>query len=499
MRNQQIQAAGGERSQALVGAGVVLAFGLAVSVAQAQLMPVIGPQVRIDPGGGTEAANETTASVSEANPLEIIAGWNDWRLSQGTEIINSGFSLSLDGGQTWTDFLIRPPVAYQSTVEGDPMTAFDPRTGTIWAGAISWGNTHCLYVARKNPGDTEFQPSVAARLGYLDKCWMAAGPRPGLPDTTRLYVAYNEGVIWSDDMGDSWTYPHSLGGGIGYLPRVGPNGEVYVAYWDFGSGMLLKRSLNGGESFTTHTVATRMDVWGTQDGSRFPGDFRVPSMLYLDVDQNTGTLYACYFDTTNIVGGNRNVDLYFTKSTDQGTTWTEPVIANGDADPPGDQFWCWIECDKDGRLHMVYFDSRHTVQNDNVEHGMFDAYYSYSVNGGETWHEFRLTPDSWDSYDDGLNRYNQFIGDYLGLSVADNRAYPVYLDTSAGDPDIFVNIVDVPVWGDTDGDDVVNTTDLLNVLADWGMCQVPGGCPTDINGDGVINTTDLLIVLAEWG
>ena len=180
MRNQQIQAAGGERSRALVGAGVVLAFALAVSVAQAQLMPVIGPQVRIDPGGGTEAANETTASVSEANPLEIIAGWNDWRLSQGTEIINSGFSLSLDGGQTWSDFLIRPPAQYQSTVEGDPMTAFDPRTGTIWAGAISWDYpSNCLYVARKDPGDTEFQPAVAARLGGLDKCWMAAGPRLG--------------------------------------------------------------------------------------------------------------------------------------------------------------------------------------------------------------------------------------------------------------------------------------------------------------------------------
>jgi hypothetical protein len=497
MRQQHFQPSCGLRLGAWIPAAI-LALTLGVSAGQAQLMPTIGPQVRIDPGGGVKAANETTASVSEANPLEIIAGWNDWRQSPGYEIINSGFSLSLDGGQTWSDFLIRPPVQYQSTVEGDPMTAFDPRTGTIWAGAISWDNPNCLYVARKDPGAPEFHPSVAARLGGLDKCWMAAGPRPGMPDTTRLYVAFNEGVIWSDDMGDSFTSPVSLGSGIGYLPRVGPNGQLYIAYWNFSSGMMLKRSLDGGDTFTTHTIATRMDVWGTQDGSRFPGDFRVPSLVYLDVNKTNGTLYACYFDTTEIVEGNRNVDLYFTTSTDQGTTWSEPVIANGDADPPGDQFWCWIECDKDGRLHMVYFDSRHTAQDDNVEHGMFDAYYSYSVNGGETWHEFRLTPNSWDSYNDGLTRYNQFIGDYLGLSVADNRAYPVYLDTSAGDPDIFVNIVEVPVWGDTNGDDVVDTEDLLDLLADWGACGEPDGCDTDINGDGMIDVVDLLILLGEW-
>jgi hypothetical protein len=479
--------------------GVGLVIALATSTAWPQLLPVVGPPVRIDPGGGTAAANETTAAVSEANPQEIIAGWNDWRESDETENVRGGFSLSQDVGQTWTDFLIRPPEQYQSWAEGDPMTAFDPRTGTLWAGAISWGEPdHCLFVARKDPGASEFHPSVAACLGFLDKCWMAAGPKPGMPDTTRLYVAFSEGVIWSDDMGDSFTSPHSLGAGIGFLPRVGPGGELYVAYWDYATGMMLKRSLDGGASFTTHTVATRMDVWGTQDGSRFPGEFRVPPLLYFDVSRTNGTLHACYFDTTNIVNGNRNVDLYFTRSTDQGTTWTEPVIANGDADPPGDQFWCWIECDRDGRLHMVYFDSRHTEQDDNVEHGMFDAYYSYSVNEGETWHEFRLTPDSWDSFYDGIDRPFQFIGDYLGLAVADNRAYPVYLDTSAGDPDIFVNVVEVPVWGDTNGDDLVNTADLLHLLGEWGACQEPDGCDTDINGDGVIDTVDLLILLGQW-
>ena len=308
------------------------------------------------------------------------------------------------------------------------MTACDPRTGTLWVGALAWGSPCSIFVARKDPGASEFNPAVTARVSaWVDKCWMAAGPRPGEPDSTRLYVTYDEGIIWSDDMGETWTDPNPLGTGLGFLPRMGPGGAVYVAYWDLGYGVMLKRSFDGGETFTTHQIATRMDTWATGDGSRFPGTFRVPPLAYLDVDANTGYLYAAYFDTTDIVGGQANVDLYFTKSTDQGASWAAPVIANGDADPPGDQFFCWLEVDEDSRLHMVYFDSRHTEQTDGAAHGMLDAYYAYSVNDGGSWMEFRLTPQSWDSMDDAVSGGGQFVGDYLGMGAAGRRAYPVYI------------------------------------------------------------------------
>lgn len=422
---------------AVAGFGLLLTAGGALAQS-----PQVGPPVRIDTGSGTEAANETTASASDARPGVVIAGWNDWRNSTSFEVINAGFSVTFDNGKTWTDFLIRPPGPQQSGVEGDPMSAFDPRTGTLWAGAISFSSNGSLYVARLDPGETEFNPSVNADLGGgIDKCWMAAGIRPGQPDSTRLYIAYNFGIIWSDNMGDSFTNPTSLGQGIGFLPRVGPNGEVYVSYWNFGSGLLLKRSLNGGASFSTHTIATRMDTWGTQDGSRFPGTFRVPPFATFDVDENTGHLHATYFDTTNIVNGQRNVDLYYTRSTDQGTTWTTPVVINTDNNPPGDQLFAWIECDYAGRLHIVTFDSRHTVQNDGIANGMFDAYYTYSTDGGDSWDEIRLTEQSWNSNNDGLNRSQQFMGDYLGIATSGDHVFPVYLDTSAGDPDTFTRVI----------------------------------------------------------
>jgi hypothetical protein len=51
--------------------------------------------------------------------------------------------------------------------------------------------------------------------------------------------------------------------------------------------------------------------------------------------------------------------------------------------------------------------------------------------------------------------------------------------------------------GDVNGDNLVNTEDLLLLLADWGCTGA--SCPGDLDGDGVTNTADLLMLLADWG
>jgi hypothetical protein len=51
--------------------------------------------------------------------------------------------------------------------------------------------------------------------------------------------------------------------------------------------------------------------------------------------------------------------------------------------------------------------------------------------------------------------------------------------------------------GDVDGDDTVNTADLLDLLAMWGVCGA--GCAADFDHTGNVGTGDLLILLANWG
>jgi Flp pilus assembly protein TadD len=467
-------------------------------------LPVIGPQVRMDVGGGAYAANETSMASINANPLEVVGSWNDWRASGGSEVIRMGVAVSVDGGNTWADFLVRPPASNQSGVEGDPMTCYDNRTGTLWVGAISFASNGGLYVARKNAGLPTFAPSVMARADAgADKGWMAAGQVYNDPNQTRVYIAYNGGCLYSTNLGQTWGAPVSLGTGLGFLPRVGPNGELYIAYWNISNGVRLKRSLNSGASFTTHNIATRLDTWDTQAHTRVPGTFRVPPLTYLAVDPVVGTLYCVYFDTTNTQGGNYNLDLYFTKSTDQGTTWSTPVVINTDSTPPRDQFFPWIEVDQAGRLHVLSFDARRTAQNDSDIHGWFDAYYTYSQDGGATWAEACLTPAAFDSDNDGLNRTNQFLGDYNGLGVAGNRVYPCYLSTQNGNPDIFTNVIVWPGLGDLNCDGVVNFDDInpfvlalsdpVAYAAQYPNCDLLNG---DCDGDGDVDFDDISAFVA---
>ena len=69
------------------------------------------------------------------------------------------------------------------------------------------------------------------------------------------------------------------------------------------------------------------------------------------------------------------------------------------------------------------------------------------------------------------------------------------LDPDGTIADIGALYFDQGVFGDINGDGVVNTADLLQLLADWGPCP---GCPSDLNGDGVVDTVDLLALLAAW-
>jgi hypothetical protein len=57
----------------------------------------------------------------------------------------------------------------------------------------------------------------------------------------------------------------------------------------------------------------------------------------------------------------------------------------------------------------------------------------------------------------------------------------------------------VPCPADTNGDNVVNVSDLLAVISSWGPCANPNKCPADINDDGVVNVSDLLAVISAWG
>jgi plastocyanin len=62
-----------------------------------------------------------------------------------------------------------------------------------------------------------------------------------------------------------------------------------------------------------------------------------------------------------------------------------------------------------------------------------------------------------------------------------------------------ITVEQLDLVGDLNSDGIVNVSDLLILLSNWGACAELGPCPADLNGDGVVNVSDLLILLANWG
>lgn len=55
---------------------------------------------------------------------------------------------------------------------------------------------------------------------------------------------------------------------------------------------------------------------------------------------------------------------------------------------------------------------------------------------------------------------------------------------------------DEGVLGDITGDGVIDVSDILALIGNWGPCK--SDCPADLNDDGVVGVSDILLLLSYW-
>ncbi len=391
--------------------------------------------VRVD-GPSASQPEEVSIAINPTNPNFISAGANI-----------DHFFRSTDAGLTWnTSFLSSSSYG----VWGDPCVVYD-ELGYLYFGHLSNPPLNGYWIDRivvQRSTNNGLTWNDGAGIGFLnpknqDKEWLGVDMhsplyKGNIYTTWTEFDDYGSGVVSdssrikfsrSTDKGLTWSSAITIsdvsGNCIdedntveGAVPCVGPNGEVYVS-WAGPLGLVFDKSTNGGTTWGTDVFVS--SIPGGWDYS-IPGISRANGLPITACDTSqspfNGNIYINWSDQRN---GTGNTDIFLSKSTDGGNTWSAVKKVNDD-NTTRHQFFTWMTIDQTtGILYFVFYDRRNTSNN------LTDVYMARSTDGGETFVNFKVSQSSFNP-NSGV-----FFGDYTNIAALNKMVFPIWmrLDGSA--------------------------------------------------------------------
>jgi Neuraminidase (sialidase) len=129
----------------------------------------------------------------------------------------------------------------------------------------------------------------------------------------------------------------------------------------------------------------------------------------------------------------------FARSTDGGRTWSTPVRISTHNETQA--FTPAIRVDDEGNIGVTYYDFR---KNDpDTKELETDVWFTRSTDGGRTWSEERVTPESFDMRQAPVAR-GYFVGDYEGLSALGTTFYPFWSQSDSSGTDVYASTAQAP-------------------------------------------------------
>jgi hypothetical protein len=404
-------------------------------------LAVIGTNVNVS--NVNEIHSESFVAVNYADPTRLVAASNNISGSGRQKMFFSG-----DGGATWNSTEL--PLADGASFNSDPAVAWAP-DGTAWSATlginVSGGVKVQVFKSTTQGATWTFVKTISTGTNN-DKELMWIDTDPSSPHKGNIYVAWDEvgsGMRFarSTDNGATWSAVTNLSSdqAIGADLTTGPAGELYVAWPDVASRTIkVRKSTDGGATFAAaRTIATTHGQF----------DVSIPAMcsrnvlIYVIVRADRspgprrGNVYAAWDDRNGSaadpgctgISSASNSNVYFSRSTDGGATWSSPAVVG--ANPaPTDQFNPWMDVDPTGgQIHTVYYDTR-----DDAGRRTASLYFIWSDDGGLHFKdESRVATAPTDETAAGADEGNQF-GDYNGLAVYSSVSHPTWTDRRAGVP-----------------------------------------------------------------
>jgi hypothetical protein len=383
----------------------------------------------------------------------LVAAWNDAAGFYVPADGLSGWGVSTDRGQTWTDGGGFPRMATAGFIHGgDPALAVNNDKDFLFAdlcfdGAISG---ICVTTGLADAVTVNWATPIYAAsstVDFLDKEFIDVDHTG-----TDVYVTYTRfvgfansqiDVVASHDGGASFGAPVVAGPIIagtvnqGSEPAVAPNGDVYVV-WERGwltsptPDIVVATSTDGGASFGPPSLVSTISsiAFSPPSGYNRPTINDFPRIAVAQTGVHRGRVYVTYHDA--VLG---DADVFLSYSDDGGASWSTPVLVNDDG-PGALQFWPMVHVEPGGNVDVMWYDRRL-----NAGTSITNTFMAQSTDGGVTFGPNVRVSDVGTDWAATATDIIPNFGDYNDISTSGNRTFAVWGDGRLGDPDVFFSEV----------------------------------------------------------
>jgi hypothetical protein len=375
---------------------------------------------RDDPAG---TQSELSIAV-DATGRHVVVGFNDFRGFSKNPLSVSGFMYSDDGGRTFVDGGQLPTPGNESIgstrlpmVYGDPEVEYLGACTFVYSSilvkkfsattAVQTMGIHRSFdcghtwegpfevTAATNPNgrvDGSGNPTDAA-----DKEFMSADPETGrvvmswtnfTPEFAEIATAYSDDILapvptWSRRVVVAATDLDGQGSNPAFAAGSGNAYVVWARYpfpgtfFGYGNMIGFARSTDNGETWSAPVDLSPEFV--TMD--HVLGNDRVHTFPAIAVDNSggpyAGSIYVAYVNNDSRDGS----DIVIQRSTDEGATFSSPLVLNSRPGEDRSQWFPWVTVDRStGRVHVFYFDQGIATSGDLTE-----VSHTYSDDGGTHW------------------------------------------------------------------------------------------------------------------
>lgn len=369
-----------------------------------------------------DAANEPSICVDPTNPNKMTIGWRQFN-SVASNFRQAGWGYTSNGGASWTFpgvlennvFRSDPVLDSNDTGTFFYLSLLSTFFDNMWRsldGGMSWTN-----IAPAKGGDKQWftiDNTNSTGHGFQYQAWSTSGNNYGGRQFTR---STDGGVTWLNPI----NIPNSPAWGTldvdanGTLFMGGVNlgtGQIWC-----------ERSTNARDGAVTPSFdqSTKVNLGGDIAISEPINPEGLVGQVFLAVDRSGASTNNNVYMMASVLptGASNGSDVMFVRSTDGGQTFSAPVRVNDD--PINHSKWHWfgtLSVAPNGRIDSVWLDTRNAANNTDSQ-----LFYSYSTDGGSTWAPNVAVSSSFNPFlgypmQNKLGDYITIVSDNSGGNVA---------------------------------------------------------------------------------